>query len=152
MLTVASQSVHFLLALPVLFVVAALHGLTPGPEILALPLVVALQFVLAASLAILVSALNVEYRDTQHITNVALMLGFYITPVFYSTNVVPSQFMIIYQINPFVYVLDAYRAIIVNGAWPDFGAMAGVAAFSIVMTVASYKVFRRASDRFAEAL
>ncbi|MCL4401975.1 MAG: ABC transporter permease, partial [Acidobacteria bacterium] len=90
--SVAANLVNFLLALPVLIVahLAAGHPLTGA--VLALPLLIAVQFTFTLSLAYLLATLHVPYRDTQYMLGVLLMLGFYLAPVFYDSAAIPERY------------------------------------------------------------
>ena len=65
-----------------------------------LPLIVTTQFILTLSLAYAVAALQVPYRDTQYLLGIALFLGFYLCPVFYSASSIPPAFRFAYRSNP----------------------------------------------------
>jgi lipopolysaccharide transport system permease protein len=151
-LTVASSGIHFLLALPILFIFTVTGGGTPGAALVALPLVMCVQFFITLSLAYLIAAGNVRYRDIQHLVGSLLMVAFYLTPVFYSARAVPEDYRFVYTSNPMAEVLAAYRAILIENRWPDFDALLWVSGFATILLSGSYWLFRRASVRFAEEL
>ena len=82
---------------------------TPGLAVLTLPIVMVVQFVLTLSLAYLVAAANVIFRDTQHLLGVFLQLLFFLTPVFYDASAGSKLGHAVY-LNPMVHLVDAYRA------------------------------------------
>jgi lipopolysaccharide transport system permease protein len=150
--TVTTQLVHFLLALPVplLFVVAGGGHLTAA--ILLLPVVISLQFLLILGMAYLVAVAQVTFRDTQHLLTVLLMLGFYLTPIFYDSAGVPDRFNVIYRVNPMVHIVEAYRAILIGGRVPDLRALMLIALPVGLLLWAGTAIFAKASHRFAEEL
>lgn len=150
-LSVVSNAVHFVLALPLLLLAASLDTGWAGWSLAALPLVVAVQFLLTLALAYLPAAINVRFRDTQHLVGVLVMLGFYVTPVFYSAAAVPEELKVYYDLNPMAVLLQAYRRILIDHQWPDAN-LVWVAAASAVLLGVGYVVFRHASHRFAEEL
>lgn len=151
-LAVATSGIHFLIALPVLVVVAVTGGGTLGAPLLALPLVVAVQFLLTLSLAYLVAGSNVRFRDTQHIVSGLLMVGFFLTPIFYSVRMVPPAFQIFYDLNPLAHIIRAYRDILIENSLPDFAILFWVSAAAAVLFCLTFWLFRRMSVRFAEEL
>jgi lipopolysaccharide transport system permease protein len=150
--TVTSNLIHFLLALPVLFLFLLFSGIRPTIAILALPFVIALQFTFTLSLAYLVAALHVRFRDTQYLLKVALQFLFYLSPVFYSVGDVPPRFQSLYHLNPLVFLIDAYRAVLMRGEFPQPLSMLGLGLISAALLFSGYAVFKRASYRFVEEL
>ncbi len=150
--TVTSHLVHFALALPVLFVFLWAGGVRLTWAVLALPAILLLQFVLTLSLGYLLAAVHVTFRDTQYLLNIALMLGFYLTPVFYDPGAIPGRFHLIFQLNPMSHLIGAYRAVLLEGRLPDLAALALVGVISAALLLAGYRYFTRASDRFVEEL
>ncbi len=90
--TVLTGLIHFILALPVLFIFLMIDGVQFQPILLLLlPILQTIQFVLTVSLSYFLAALNVTFRDTQHTLGVLLQLWFYVTPIFYAVKNVPSK-------------------------------------------------------------
>jgi lipopolysaccharide transport system permease protein len=150
--TVASNMIHFLLALPILFVFLLIIGIRPQVVLILLPLIVILQFVFTLSLAYFLAAIHVTFRDTQHLVNVFLLLFFYLSPIFYDTTIVPDRFQTVYRLNPIVPLLEAYRDIFISGHVPNMTAMAVLSSISILLLCIGYRVFMRASYTFVEEL
>jgi lipopolysaccharide transport system permease protein len=150
--TVATHMFHFLLGLPILLVFLLLGGGRPTGIIVALPLLIALQFALSIGLAFLVAALHVTFRDTQHLLGILLVLLFYLTPVFYDAVAVPERFRPIYRLNPMVHLVEAYRAILLGGTSVDIGGLLFVAVIAAGLCWIGYRVFKHASYAFAEEL
>jgi len=151
--TVTTNLVHFLLAFVALlpFLLFA-GGASLSWTVLLLPLVMAVQFVLILSIAYFFATLNVNFRDTQHLVGVLLMLGFYLTPIFYQAEKVPHPFQAAYQLNPLVHILGAYRAILMDGALPNLALLALVCFASCLLLLVTLRQFTRASSRFVEEL
>lgn len=149
---VASNLIHFLLALPILFVFLLLGGTGLTGAVMALPLVIALQFILTLSLAYFTATFYVTFRDTQHLLSVLLNLLFFLSPIFYSSSAVPTQYETFYQLNPMVHLIEAYRVILLAGKPPN-GLHLLVLTFTAAAILAfGYYVFRKASDHFVDHL
>lgn len=151
---VTSDLVHFLLALPLLFVFLTVRGpgLPHGAALALLPLVIALQYLLSLALVFLFATLHVAFRDTQYLLGVSLTLLFYLTPVFYDLRMVPAEYVPLYRFNPMAVLVDAYRAILLRGAAPDVGALAQTALVIAALFALGFACFSRARWHFWEEL
>jgi lipopolysaccharide transport system permease protein len=150
--TVTTNLIHFLLALPILLIFLLLSDIRLTSAILALPFLITLQFIFTLSLAYLAAAFHVKFRDTQYLLKVMLQFLFYLSPVFYSADDVPARFQSLYRLNPLVFFVDAYRAILIRGEYPDYTPMLTVVAISAGLLILGIAVFKRASYRFVEEL
>jgi len=150
--TVTTHLVHFLIALPILLICVMLDVGQITHAIVALPLVIVLQFVLVLSLAYLIATFHVSFRDTQYLLGVLLQLLFFLTPIFYNTAAIPQRFRLLLALNPMVALVDAYRDILIYGRWPSSTSLMGLAAGSAGLLAIGYWVFKRASHRFVEEL
>jgi lipopolysaccharide transport system permease protein len=150
--TVLSQMIHFLLALPILAVFLLIDGLRPTLALVALPLVILVQFALTVSLAYIVATLQVKFRDTQYLVGICLLLFSYLTPVFWDFSGIPEPFYSIFMLNPMACLLTAYRAILLHGQLPAAKPLAALAVLSSMVLSSGCIVFLRARDRFVEEL
>lgn len=150
--TVTSHLLHFLLALPLLFLFLSLSGGHFTGALLFLPLVIGLQFLLILSLAYLVASFHVSFRDTQYLLGVLLQMVFFLTPVFYHGNIVPARYQLFYRLNPMLQFIDSYRAILLHGETPDLGSLLILGVVACGLLFSSYTIFVRASYRFVEEL
>jgi lipopolysaccharide transport system permease protein len=150
--TVGTNLFLFLMAVPALVIVVIWAGGQLGVGVIALPLLIAVQFMLTLGIAYFVASLNVSLRDTQQIVNIVLLLLFFLSPIFYDAASVPAQYRPWYDLNPFVAILDGYRTALVHGALPDLVGLAEVAAVAIALTLVGHRLFLRASHRFAEEI
>lgn len=151
-IAVGTNLVNFVLALPVLAVALLLTGHPFTMALAALPLVIAVQFLFSLSAVYALAALHVSFRDTQYLLGVFLLLGLYLSPVFYSVQSVPAQWRGWFALNPLVHVLEAYRAVLIEGRSPDLVALLCVAALSAGILAITYRLFVRSSHRFIEEI
>ena len=149
-IAVATNLVNFLLALPVLVVALVVTGHSFSPAVAVLPLVIVVQFLFTLSVVYVLSVLQVSFRDTQYLLGVFLLLGMYLSPVFYPVQSVPAHWQAWFSLNPLVPVLNAYRDLLIDGRYPDLLPLSSVAAVSIVILVPSYRTFVRSSHRFID--
>lgn len=150
--TVTSHLVHFLIAIPLLLLYVHLDVGYLTRAVAALPLVIAIQFIFTLSLAYLISTFHVRFRDTQYLLSVLLQLLFFLTPIFYTLAAIPERFRWIFNLNPMVHLMDAYRAILIAGQFPDMASLVLLMAWSAGLLAIGYLVFMRASYHFVEEL
>ncbi|HEX4867694.1 MAG TPA: ABC transporter permease [Acidimicrobiales bacterium] len=149
---VTSHLIHLVLALPVLVlaVVLATGGLPA--TFVALPLLLSLQALLLLGPAWVLAALNVRYRDVQHLVGVLLFPFFYVTPVFYDAGAVPSSVRGAYRLNPLVHLFEAYRDVALYGRWPALGPLLAIAVVGGLAAVAGHRCFTALAPRFPDEL
>jgi lipopolysaccharide transport system permease protein len=150
--TVAVRLFHFAVALPVLVAFMWWQGIEPAWPWLAVPLLVVVQYLLTAGLAYPLASLNVSVRDTQHVVGVLLQLMIFVTPVFYSPRVFPDRWRGLWHLNPMVGMLEAWRAVLMEGRWPDAGVLAALFVAGCVLLAAGRRLFVHQSHRFAEEM
>lgn len=150
--SVASTMLHFLLSLPVLFGLLIWTGVPLTRALVALPGLVAVQFVLILALAYPLAALHVWMRDTQYFLKVGLQLLFFLTPVFYEPRAIPERYRDLFQVNPMAAVVDGYRDVLVRGVLPPLQTWVLTGLASVAVLLAGLAVFRRASRYFADML
>ena len=150
--SVLANLVNFTLSLPVLFVFMWAAGITIGWQLLALPLLMLLTFFFLTGLGFLVSSLNVYYRDVQHIISNALTFLFFLSPIIYPRSVVPEQFQITLDLNPFALFTEMYRDLILNATWPPLISLAAVFVWTFAVLLLGCSIFVYNREYFAEAL
>jgi lipopolysaccharide transport system permease protein len=151
-ITVTTGFVHFLLALPALFVIMLIEKVEFSWNLLLLPLLFVLQFILTISFAYPLAALNVTFRDTQHTLGVILQLMFYLLPVFYAVNdqTIPPELRPVYAFNPIVILIQAYRFALLQQAPPDWLNLLILVGACLALLPIGYSIFQRQGERFVE--
>jgi ABC-type polysaccharide/polyol phosphate export permease len=148
---VGAASLDLGIGVGVLAVAAALYGIWPELPWVALPLPLLVAFVAASAFAVGLSALNVYYRDVRHALPFVLQVGLFATPVVYSLDVIPAAWREWYAIaNPVAAAVDGVRRIVVHGTWPDLSTTLGALAWSTLLLVAAYALFKRLERGFAD--
>jgi len=147
---VIGAGAHFLFAFGVLLVVAVPFGFYPSAYALLVVPIALVQLTLTTGVAFFVSALNVFIRDTSKIITYIFRMGFFLSPALYPADTVPDDFRPIYDLNPFVTLFDAYRAIVMHHSMPDWSSLGIVAGGSIVVLILGYLFFVRLQTSFAK--
>lgn len=147
---VTNNMIHFVIASPVLALFLFLSGGGVGASLAALPAVMAVQYLYTLGLAYLAAALNVVFRDTQHLLELFLRLYMFMNPIFYTVGHVPPEYQALYRLNPMVPLLESYRAVLMHGAQPDWSGLAGVVVLGVVLLALGMWVFQHLSARFVD--
>lgn len=151
-IAVSSSMLHFIFSLPLIFVILLVEQQHLSAAILLMPLVMAVQFALCLGIGYLAAALSIVFRDTKQILDVLLRLFYFLSPIFYDPGMVPQRYRAIYDLNPLVTILQAYRDILMEGVFPRGYGLYVVGAFSIAAVWIGLRVFRNQSYRFLDAL
>src|SRR4030067_3166467 len=110
---------NFLLELVALFIVLGIMGYKFYIYLYLLPVVIFIQFFLVVGMTLLVSALNVFFRDLQHLITIIMMVWFFVTPIIYPLDMVPERFRFILQLNPMTVFATYYRDIFYFVKYPE---------------------------------
>jgi lipopolysaccharide transport system permease protein len=142
--------IHFVLSLSILAVLLAWYRVPLAWPVLALPLLLIIQSLLTLALALPLAALTVTFDDARHLLSVALRFLFFLTPIVYATDTFPRALHVFYAANPLTHLVRGYRAIFIDGVWPDWLALSGVAAGSLIALAIGYRFFESRRFRFIE--
>ena len=146
---VGTHLMYYVLTLPVLLGFILITTGHLSVTIIALPVVVTVQFLVILAPGYLLSGLNVRFRDVSHLLSVVLVPLFYATPVFYG---IPHRFHLLYDLNPMSRLIDEYRAVLVRGEWGNLWGIVALGAIAVFGIALGLRVFQAASPRFAEEL
>ncbi len=150
--TTLSAMANFILSLPILFLFVFFSPVTVGADLALLPLIMAIQLVFLVGLSLLLSAVNVFFRDTGVIVDVALTAWFFLTPIFYRPEDIFGSEVgrWVYRVNPMAGLVTFYREIIMYEGSPSLGALARTSLQALVVFAIGYLFFQWAARRFGE--
>jgi len=115
-----------------------------------LPVVLLVHIAFTAGMALLLAMWNLFYRDVKYLFEVVLMLWMFASPVVYPVHMIGGKLGILLQLNPMTPIIDAYRAVLLQGQLPEPGPFAAAAALSLVTLAYGWMAFHRAEFEFAE--
>ena len=145
--------VDFMISGMILLGLMAWYDFVPSWRIIMLPLFTAIAFALALGAGLWFSALNVEYRDFRYVVPFIVQFGLYISPVGFSSSIVPEQWRLLYSMNPMVGVIDGFRWAILGGDYQlDVAGfcLSLVLVFGVLVTGIWH--FRSMERRFADVI
>ncbi len=150
--TVVVALVDFLISFSILLGMMVWYHWLPGWQILFLPLFIVVAFLASLGPSLWITALNVKYRDFRYVIPFLVQFGLYISPVGFSSGVIPEKWRFWYSLNPVVGVIDGFRWCILGERemyWPGFLASFGVTAFFLWFGI---REFRKMERHFADLI
>lgn len=144
--------VDFAISFLVLFGLMLYYGIAPTWAVLALPLFVLLALLTALAVGLWLSALNVQYRDVQHLIPFLVQAWLYASPVAYSLALIPDgKWRAVYALNPLVGVIQGFRWALLGGSPPDVLAAVSIAMVALLLVTGLF-YFRRMEKTFADVV
>ena len=151
--TVVAAFVDFIISFVVLLFLMVYYQFAPNWNILLLPVFLLLAFLASIGPGLWMTSLNVKYRDFRYVIPFLVQFGLYISPVGFSSQVVPEKWRILYSANPMVGVIDGFRWCILGGQsplyWPGFCLSLTIVAFFLWLGV---RQFRKMERTFADLI
>jgi len=151
--TVVVAFVDFLITFSILIVLMAWYQFLPDWRVLALPAFILLAFLASIGPALWITALNVKYRDFRYVIPFIVQFGLYVSPVGFSSNIIPQDWRLFYSLNPMAGVIDGFRWCILGGQSPLYlpGLAVSVSVTSFFLWFGIYR-FRKTEKSFADLI
>ncbi len=150
---IAVSLVDFFVAASLLVVLLLFYQLAPDWRIFFLPAFILLAFGAALGAGLWLTALNVKYRDFRFVLPFVIQFGLYVSPVAFSSDVVPARWRLLYSLNPMVGVIDGFRWSLLAGRVPvDWTALACSAVFTFILLAGGISYFRATERSFADVI
>lgn len=143
---------NMIFSMVIVFAALIISGIGVSRYVIVLPVIMILEYLLALGLAFIFSALNVYFRDLEHILGIIIMGWFYLTPIVYTTDMIPEQYIGLFYLNPMTHIVRAYRDILYYKQMPQFNTLIGILGWSIGFIVIGYILFQRLQKHFVEEL
>ncbi len=151
--SVITSFVDFLITLVMMAVLMMWYGFAPDWRLLTLPLFMLLAFGASFGIGLWLCALNVEFRDFRYVVPFIVQFGLYVSPVGFSSSIVPEQWRLVYSLNPMVGVIDGFRWALLRGETPlDFQATLSSVVVVVVSLVTGIWYFRKMERTFADVI
>jgi lipopolysaccharide transport system permease protein len=147
---ILADTVKFLYILALLLAILWCTGYPPNAAYLALLPVLAVELVFASAAAYFVAALVPLIPDLRFVIEQILQVLMFLSGVVFSLEAVPPPWRQVFALNPIAVLVDAARAILLHGTWPDWFALARVGVISAVLYLAGALVIARLTPRYAK--
>lgn len=151
--TVVTAFIDFLISFIILMGMMVYYQFAPGWNMLLLPLFIILALLASLGPGLWITALNVKYRDFRYIIPFVVQIGLYVSPVGFSSKIVPEQWRLLYNINPMVGVIDGFRWCILGGNSPIYlhGFLLSIAIIAFFLYLGVTR-FRKMEKTFADLI
>ncbi len=136
----------------VVFGLLLYYGYSIGWSATWLPVLCLAHFALGLGLGLPLAALNLFFHDVRFLVGVGLNVWFFLTPVMYPPEIVPESYRFLHHLNPNAWLIDAYRATLLDGASPSGDVLVWAAGTSLVILAAGYYAFKRMEPGFADSI
>jgi lipopolysaccharide transport system permease protein len=151
--TIVVAFVDFFISFCLLIVIMVWYRFFPGWQIALLPSFVVLGLLASLGPSLWITAVNVKYRDFRYVIPFIVQFGLYVSPVGFSSDIVPQQWRLVYSLNPIVGVIDGFRWCLLGGQarlyLPGLWTSIGVAAFFLWLGI---RQFRKLEKEFADLI
>jgi lipopolysaccharide transport system permease protein len=149
---VISGAIDFCISFVILIGMMVWYKIMPTANIVYLPLFLLLAFTAALGVGLWLSALNVEFRDVFYIVPFLVQAGQYISPVAYSSSIIPEKWRLLYSLNPMAGVIDGFRWSILGTATPNWIGIIISTISVLVMFVGGLLYFRKMERTFSDII
>jgi len=151
--TLITAFVDFLISFSILILIMIYYQFAPGWNILLLPFFILMAMLASLGPGLWITALNVKYRDFRYVIPFVVQFGLYVSPVGFSSKVVPEQWRLLYSINPMVGVIDGFRWCILGGISPIYfpGFLLSLAIIACFLWLGVSR-FRKMEKTFADII
>ena len=151
--TVVVAFADFLITFAILVAMMVWYRFAPGWQVFVLPAFVLLSFVASIGPALWITALNVRFRDFRYVIPFLVQFGLYVSPVGFSTSIIPQQWHLLYALNPMVGVIDGFRWCLLGGqSRLDLGGLAVSVATAAFFLWFGIRRFRKTEAGFADLI
>lgn len=150
---ILANVVDFLISFILLAVMMVYYKFIPTAAILTLPFFFLLAFFASLGLSMWLSALNVEYRDVRHAVPFMVQFGLFMSPVGFSSSIIPEKWRLLYSLNPMVGVIDGFRWAILGQKVPlDYQGLILSSLIVMLLVVSGAFYFRKMERTFADVI
>ena len=149
---VISGTIDFCISFVILIGMMVWYKIVPTANIIYLPLFLLVAFTAALGVGLWLSALNAEFRDVFYVVPFLVQAGLYISPVAYSSSIIPEKWKLIYSLNPMVGVIDGFRWCILGTATPNWTGIIISAVSVLVIFMGGLLYFRKMERTFADVI
>ena len=148
--SVTSALINFLISIIIILVFVAFSGIGFSFNLLFLPLIVIIQYILLLGLTFILSAIDLYFRDIENIMQFCLSMLFYATPILYLPSIFPESIKWVLYLNPMALIINAYRDVFYFKVMPNIMNLSIVGLISIFILFIGYFIFDKLQKGFAE--
>lgn len=151
-ITVLQDMIHFVLSIPVIVLFLFMYHKVPSFSwIYGIPVLLCVQFLMTYGISLMVSSINLFFRDLERLTVIFTTLLFYFTPIIYPETMIPENYKSLINLNPLAPLMISWRNLFLNGQLGPISLMVSL-VYSVFAFMTGYLVYKKLSWKFAEVL
>ena len=131
-----------------LYVIIFIQGIPLNLSHLLIPVLYIMLAFFALGMGLILSALMVFFRDMQFIYNVLIMLWTYLTPLFYSVDIVPKKFLPIYNLNPMLHYVTFFRTLVLEASVPGILEFIWCLGYAVLFMLIGILIYKKTKKNF----
>lgn len=149
---VIQDGIHFLLSLPVIFMILFLYSINVSIiQFFYIIVLIMIQTTMIYGISLLLSSINLFFRDLERLVSLALTFIFYLTPIIYTVDFIPESYRWIFYCNPFFPLIELWHLIFLKGIL-SYEYLLYSAVYTTLFFLFGQIIFNKLSAKFAEAL
>jgi len=150
--TVLQDMIHFLLSIIVILIFMYIYGRSPSLSwIYGIPLLVIIQFMITYGITLMISTINLFFRDMERLTVIFVTLMFYCTPIIYSESMIPEKYRIYVNLNPLAPLMISWRQLFLEGTFNWVSILVSL-GYSVGFLLLGTFIYKKLSWKFGEIL
>ena len=149
---VFQDMIHFILSIPVIILFLFIYHKSPSLSwIYGIPFLLIIQFMMIYGISLMISSINLFFRDIERLASIFTSMLFYFTPVIYPETMIPERFRHLVNLNPLAPLMMSWRNLFLTGTFETSALMVSF-VYSIAAFIIGYLVYRKLSWKFAEVI
>lgn len=149
---VTSGLMNLLFSFAIVFIALIVSRINITLNIVYLPVIILVEYVFTLGLSLIVSSLNVYFRDLEHILGILMMAWFYFTPIIFPVEMIPKEYLKYFFLNPMTPIIISFKDVLYYGKSPDF-IMLGISfIIGLLVLIFGFNLFKVLQKNFAEEI
>jgi len=149
---IIKDAIHFILCIPVIMLFCFIYDSPISITWLyGIPILLVLQTVMIYGLSLLISTLNLFFRDLERIVTILVTFLFFLTPIVYNYEMVPEKYRQLLALNPMAFLMTSWRSLFLSGQM-DWKAILITLVWSVILYGLGQMIYKKLVWRFAEVL
>jgi lipopolysaccharide transport system permease protein len=150
--TVISDGLHFLISIPVILVFLVIYHVSPTwLWLIGIPILAGIQLIMVYGMSLLVASLNLFLRDLDRLTILCMTFLFFLTPITYTSSMIPEKYQMYMYLNPFTPLILNWQQLFLTGTLSGSGLLAA-ALIASLMAIIGYLTYSKLAPKFAEVI
>lgn len=149
---VLNDAFHFVVSLPIIFAFVVYYKIKLTLSwIYGIPLLLISQFLVTYGFSLMFSSVNLFFRDLERLVTIGLNIIFYLTPIVYTSELIPGEYKKYLLLNPLYSIIEGWHKLFMTGIF-DFNLYFVSLVYGLLIFIVGFYIFKKLSYRFAEVL